>query len=337
MYSKIYLRAYKQYKTVEITSKDKPAVDDVVLEKWQHIVNLISKLIDVPSGLITKITEDSLDIFVNNNNRTNPYFINSKDFLCSGLYCETAIGQNTDFHVENALEDKDWKDNPDINRQMISYYGIPIQWPDKEFFGTLCILDNKANAFNEDFKEIMKEFRNSIEKDLALLYSRQQVIRMAEHDLLTGVYNRRKMDSLLSDEFKRSQKNHEFFSIAIIDLNSFKAINDSYGHECGDKVLKQFASSFKQSIPSTYFFGRWGGDEFLLLCPSTYSEDLEAFIENLQDPITKELIHLVPSFSFSYGISAWKIDDYNYDQIIKRADMLMYDRKHQFYKESKPI
>lgn len=333
MHSKIYLRDNKKYKTVEITSEDKPDIDDVVLEKWQHIVNLISKLIDVPSGLITKITEDSLDIFVNNNNRDNPYLTNGKDLLCSGLYCENAIGNNTDFHMENALEDDDWKDNPDIDRQMISYYGIPIQWPDKEFFGTLCVLDNKANAFNEDFKEIMKEFRNSIEKDLALLYSRKQLIQMAEHDLLTNAYNRRKIDSLLSYEFKRSKRTHEPFSIAIIDLNSFKTINDTYGHECGDKVLKQFADSFKNRIRSTDFFARWGGDEFLLLCPSTTAETLEQLIDKLKFPVIKDLEYLVPSFSFSYGISAYQIDDDTYDQIIKRADMIMYDMKHQFYKD----
>jgi diguanylate cyclase (GGDEF)-like protein len=333
MHSKIFLRKEKEYKNIEITSSDKPDIDDVVLEKWQHIVNLISKLVDVPSGLITKITENSLDIFVNNNNRHNPYFTNGKDLLCSGLYCENAIGNNAEFHIENALGDDDWKDNPDIDRHMISYYGIPIQWPDKEFFGTLCVLDNKANAFNEDFKEIMKEFRNSIEKDLAILYNRKQLIQIAEHDLLTGAYNRRKMDTLLSYEFKRSKRTEEIFSIAIIDLNCFKAINDTYGHELGDKVLMQFADSFKSHIRSTDFFSRWGGDEFLLLCPSTSAEALEELIDKLKLPVTKELEDLVPSFSFSSGISAYQTTDHTYDQIIKRADMLMYDMKRQFYKD----
>ncbi len=166
---KVMLRDRMQTKQVVITSSDKPMIEEELLEKWQRIINLISRIIDVPATLLMRITEDSMKVFIKSQNIENPYVENGEDSLGHGLYCETVIGVDKDLLVKNALESPTWKDNPDVKLNMISYYGLPIKWPDEEFFGTLCILDDKENAYNDDFKDLMKEFKVVIESDLKSL------------------------------------------------------------------------------------------------------------------------------------------------------------------------
>jgi GAF domain-containing protein len=67
------------------------------------------------------------------------------------------------------LKYEEWKENPDVKLNMISYFGLPITWPDQNFFGIICVLDNKENAYNDTFKQLISEFKTSIEKDLELL------------------------------------------------------------------------------------------------------------------------------------------------------------------------
>lgn len=164
----VFLREEKRDKTVRITGLDKPQISSAIEEKWQRIINLIARILNVPSGLIMEITEDSMSVFLKSNNGQNPYKNGGCDNLGKGLYCETVIGANSEFLVENARPCSSWKGNPDVKLNMISYYGLPIRWPDGEFFGTICVLDDKRNSYDETFKELIIEFRSSIEKDLEI-------------------------------------------------------------------------------------------------------------------------------------------------------------------------
>ena len=77
--------------------------------------------------------------------------------------------------MQNALKDDVWKDNPDVKLGMVSYYGLPIQWPDKEFFGTICVLDNRENFFSDVYRELISEFRLTVEADLELLSQKLEI------------------------------------------------------------------------------------------------------------------------------------------------------------------
>ncbi len=162
-------------KRVNITSPEKPKIENNVVEKWQKIIDLTAKIVNVPSGLIMKITDNSMQVYLKSNNTGNPYQEGASDSLGHGLYCETVIGNNTELLVDNALKYEDWKENPDVKLNMISYYGLPIIWPDKDFFGTICVLDNKENSYNDTFKQLISEFKTSIEKDLELLCQTQEL------------------------------------------------------------------------------------------------------------------------------------------------------------------
>jgi len=153
--ARVFLRQDKVYKSVNISNANKPVIPRQVVSKWQRIIDLVARILNVPSGLIMTITEETMQVFVKGTDDRNPYQVGGADTLGRGLYCETVIGSNDELLIEDARQDEVWKDNPDMKLNMISYYGLPIQWPDSEIFGTICVLDSKPNALNEDFKALL--------------------------------------------------------------------------------------------------------------------------------------------------------------------------------------
>ncbi|WP_462159750.1 ATP-binding protein [Pseudoalteromonas sp. GB56] len=85
------------------------------------------------------------------------------------------IGTDSQFEVENALEDERWQDNPDVPLNMISYLGVPLKWPDGEVFGTICVLDSKTRKFHDLNKQLLEECRKTLEKDLEMIVKNNQL------------------------------------------------------------------------------------------------------------------------------------------------------------------
>jgi len=154
------------------TSQDSLIIPEEVISKWQNIINTMAKIIDVPSGLIMRLVGSDITVFLSSETKNNPYTPGDKEhFEDSGLYCETVIKNNDMLLVPDALHDEEWKDNPDIKLNMISYLGFPIVLPDKTPFGTICVLDNKENEYSDLYKDLVANFRDTIERDIELLYS----------------------------------------------------------------------------------------------------------------------------------------------------------------------
>jgi len=116
----------------------------------------------------------------------------------------------------------------------------------------------------------LKAQKNDLEQAVAHIQS------MAIHDELTGLYNRRYMRTVIEEHINRQTRGGQTFYVALLDLDHFKRINDTYGHHTGDEVLKSLAAQVSKQLRNTDVFGRWGGEEFLLLCldPKPESHDL---------------------------------------------------------------
>lgn len=109
-------------------------------------------------------------MFVSSQTPGNPYRVGAKErFFDAGLYCETVVNTNGRLLVPDALADPDWEDNPDIELDMISYLGFPILHEDGRPFGTICVLDSKANSYSATYERLMLQFKEVIESHLALL------------------------------------------------------------------------------------------------------------------------------------------------------------------------
>lgn len=177
-FATINIRDPKSTKEVRITSELKPVILDSVINKWQTLIDLAAKLIKVPSGLIMKLNKETIEVFLKSNTNGNPYKVGETEKLIYGLYCETVIGKQEMLIVPDARKSKIWKENnPDIDINMVSYLGYPINWPDGEVFGTVCLLDNKENHYNNNYIELVNQTKMHIETDLQLLFTKLELER----------------------------------------------------------------------------------------------------------------------------------------------------------------
>ena len=129
---------------------------------------MIASIINIPAALIMKLEDEFMEVFISSNTENNPYQAGGKE-KWKGLYCETVIKSQKKLLIPNALKDKDWDKNPDIKLGMIAYLGFPINFPDNQPFGTICVLDNKENSFSPAHEELMLQFKKVIELDLSLM------------------------------------------------------------------------------------------------------------------------------------------------------------------------
>jgi diguanylate cyclase (GGDEF)-like protein len=149
--------------------------------------------------------------------------------------------------------------------------------------------------------------------------------RLALFDPLTGLYNRRFAEQRLKAEIARSERQGLSMIVALLDLNDFKKINDGYGHQAGDLVLKEFAKCLISSTRGSDLAVRWGGDEFMLLLLDCKMEQLSVVLTRLRG-LTVELNGKTVPVSFSIGCKAYE-PGYGIEQMIEEADRNLYSHK----------
>lgn len=162
--------------------------------------------------------------------------------------------------------------------------------------------------------------------------SSRKLKKEANIDCLTNTYNRRLAVNNLNIMFQEYKKDKVSPAILLFDIDNFKLVNDNYGHDVGDYVLRMITKTIKDNVRYTDTLYRWGGEEFLLICDGLMEEHVMKFANNLKDAIKNiEYENLEEAFqvTISIGISYFKEDDQNIDEVIKRADIAMYQAKMQ--------
>ena len=158
----------------------------------------------------------------------------------------------------------------------------------------------------------------------------EQVQRLASRDELTHALNRRALIAALEGERNRSERSGTPFCIAMIDLDRFKQVNDSYGHAAGDAVLRAFSAAVHDTMRATDVFGRYGGEEFLLvLVGTTAAAALEA-VERIRTAVaSRDWRPIVPDapVTMSAGIAGFRKGE-TMAQLLHRADQALYEAKH---------
>jgi len=313
---------------IHITSEDKPKISKFITDKWQDIINLIAEILNVPAGLIMKVTKDHMEVFLKSNNKENPYAADGKDSLCHGLYCETVLATNSELLIENSLKYEVWKDNPDVDLNMISYYGLPLQWDDGEMFGTICVLDNKSNKYSEKYKAFMHQMKLTIETDLKMLGVQNELYKISMLDYLTKTYNRRFLGERLS-ELLLDYSSH--FSVIFFDFDRFKRVNDRYGHMVGDNILAQVSKIFSDDLKDGSFIARYGGDEFVVVLMGKNKEEAKEFMELSLEKINTDSFLKKYDISLSYGISYVNNNEITVTEILTEIDDEMLVIKQRRY------
>jgi diguanylate cyclase (GGDEF)-like protein/PAS domain S-box-containing protein len=154
-----------------------------------------------------------------------------------------------------------------------------------------------------------------------------QVIHEAHSDTLTALPNRRDFDSVFAQEIARCDRYGRPLSVAIGDIDHFKIVNDTYGHDAGDAVLKELAEFMRKSLRSADYIARWGGEEFTILLPESKLDDATELLNRLRASIADHVnSKIARAVTMSFGVTAYAKPDRPND-VLKRADQALYISK----------
>jgi diguanylate cyclase (GGDEF)-like protein len=229
-------------------------------------------------------------------------------------------------YLQDASNEVKWQDNPElINHKLISYLGLPIFWPNGNPFGTLCIMDTRTTDYSSQLIELLTVIRDVINSDLTNFYIRNQLLTESYTDPLTRIYNRRGFSDLFVKNRELAMRLNQSLVLIYFDINQFKPINDTFGHNVGDAVLIDFSAKLKQDCRNCDLIGRWGGDEFLVLAKITSNEQLNLLIDRLVKFTQRDDL---PNYHFSYGYVFIKSDNTDeFAMLLEQADQQMYLQK----------
>jgi diguanylate cyclase (GGDEF)-like protein len=163
------------------------------------------------------------------------------------------------------------------------------------------------------------EYRYNYEKELKIA---------STTDFLTKAYNRNKINNVLTHLYKKYKRNSIPFGVIILDIDYFKNVNDTFGHNRGDEVLREFSCVVKNNIREIDIFGRWGGEEFIVIVEDIDIENLFMIAEKIRNAIANTKFTKVKSISASVGAAVIKEDD-TVESLIARADRGLYKSKEE--------
>ncbi|WP_160165010.1 GGDEF domain-containing response regulator [Chrysiogenes arsenatis] len=168
----------------------------------------------------------------------------------------------------------------------------------------------------------------SLSNVTTLEMERRKFEEQAMKDPLTGIYNRKFFFQELDQEIARSGRFHDPFSVVMFDIDYFKRVNDTYGHQVGDSVLKEVVVLTQGVIRNCDIFGRYGGEEFVLLLPNTKREGATHLAEKLRRAIEQHEFDYIDKLTVSLGVTSFSEDQRDANALINSADTALYRAKN---------
>ncbi len=322
-----------------------PAYDDIV-----QLAALICK---VPIALITLLDEN------------RQWFkarigLSVQETPRSVAFCAHAVDRNDGlFLVPDAHQDDRFRENPLVtdDPNIRFYAGVPVGGPDGQPMGTICVLDREPRVITTEQQLALRVLGREVEaqfkiRDQFLQLQQMQAkrlradIRLRENqrklktannrlrelvrtDALTGIQNRRAFDESFRQAWNLSARIQQPLSVLMIDIDHFKSINDQYGHQVGDEVLKSIAGTLRENIRSTDMLFRYGGEEFIVLLPATEAEAALHVAEKLRTAIAAQPHHNIPA-TISIGLAAETAGTASHTEtpLVRTADAALYFAKN---------
>lgn len=297
-------------------------------ERFDRLTRLARRLFDVPISLVTLVD-------------LNRQWFKS----CIGLsvaetprdisFCGHAILGDEVFMIPDASADVRFFDNPLVTStpDIRFYAGCPLRVSGTAKVGTLCIIDRKPRHMSADDLGTLRDLAAMVEDELAANHA-------AITDPLTGVWNRRGFLNVAQGSIDYCARHDQPVTLACIDLDSFKIINDRFGHAEGDAVLRRFADGMRHCFRSSDAIARIGGDEFVALMPAAGETDARLAAKRLRDWLVAAEERLALPYRTSFSVGCVLHDprrDDNVDAMITRADAAMYRMKHHSRAGAVPI
>ena len=293
-------------------------LDSLGEERFDRLTRMAKHMFSVPIALVSLVDE-------------NRQWFKS----CIGLdvsetsrdisFCGHAILGDEVFVIPDTLKDDRFADNPLVleDPHIRFYAGCPIRVANGSRIGTLCIIDREPRDFCAKDEELLKDLAAMVEQELT-------AVQLATLDEMTNLTNRRGFMGVANKILSLCVRNQIPATLAFIDLNNFKSINDQHGHAEGDRALVDFSQQLATAFRSSDVVARLGGDEFVVLFTGTSRQHAENTMIKFSSVLEED--NKKPerkySLSFSYGLV-----DYNHhaypaiEDFLEQADLLMYENK----------
>jgi len=191
------------------------------------------------------------------------------------------------------------------------------------------VLDGQEYAFMLKVTKIENEKHYIVTfNDVTNLVTQsQELANKAFHDSLTGLYNREKLNEFIAYELEIVQRYQNPLSLILFDIDNFKRVNDTYGHLQGDHVLKKITTGIQKKIRKSDFFARWGGEEFIIVTPSTALNSAINLAQNLRLHIETMDFEEIGNITSSFGVTSYQRGD-TIESMTQRVDEAMYEAKN---------
>lgn len=203
--------------------------------------------------------------------------------------------------LDDAQKTAIFSNSPEIIYHKVNEYGLVV----KILFTVLLLSILVAVQYST-----LKRHANQLEK-------------LANTDKLTGLFNRLRLDEEMEKAFMLFKRHQTCFSLIVIDIDRFKLVNDQHGHQIGDSVLVKLSRTLQHSIRETDLIGRWGGEEFIILCSNTDQIGARELAEKLRSTVEQTSFPPVGSITISCGVAQVN-DEQHLKDVIKRADDALY-------------
>lgn len=193
--------------------------------------------------------------------------------------------------------------------------------------GSFLVASRRPNAYHQRHVRLLEQLASQIAMPLENSQLYAQAEKKARVDELTSLFNRRSLDEMIDEEISRHSRYGGSFTLAIMDLDSFKAFNDTYGHPAGDRLLRQVGECIRDAIRTSDRAFRYGGDEFAILLPQTDTDAALLVTERVRKKIANDLDTGDIPVSASIGMASWPEDGIGHTDIIAAADVTLYRAK----------
>jgi diguanylate cyclase (GGDEF)-like protein len=286
-------------------------------ENFDRVVRLACAAMEAPVGLISFVDSErqwfkarqGMDV------RETP-----REYA----FCAHAIENDDVMVVEDASRDPRFADNPLVtcDNGIRFYAGAPLKTRQGFNLGTLCVIDHIPRTINQRDRDLLKDMAGIVVNEMDL---RKRV----GTDALTGLYTRVFTNAMGNRELARARRAGSPFTVAFIDADKFKSINDTYGHAAGDAVLRALGPACRRALREQDMLGRYGGEEIVLLLPNTSLKQAAPVLERMRQEIAAMEIPELKGRQVTVSIGAAQMieDDADIAYMLARADAALYRAK----------
>ena len=295
-------------KVFDITERRKELLE---LQETQSQLKLLGQAIEQTDEMIRITDKDGVITYVN-----------EALVAHTGYKRVELLGQNMRIFNSNQQDTNFYKELWETITSGETYRGVMVNLKKDK---TIYYEEQTITPIFDDNKQIQHYVSTSqdITERIAM---EEQLKQLATTDSLTGISNRRKMKTEIESEITRVKRYEDSFTVVMFDLDYFKRVNDSYGHDIGDYVLKKTTRLISQYIRKGDSFGRWGGEEFILVFPNLTQDKAMLISEKLRELIANSSFNEVEEVTISIGVSTYTKGE-TMKTLLKRVDAALYEAK----------